>query len=48
MFLTERIISHRGIYDNEKTFENSIEAIRKAVKKGYIVEIDIHLTKDNK
>ena len=48
MFLTERMISHRGIYDNEKIFENSIEAIRKAVKKGYTVEIDIHLTKDNR
>ena len=48
MFLTEKIISHRGIYDNKKVFENSLEAIKKAVKKRYIIEIDIHLTKDNK
>ena len=48
MFLTERTISHRGIYDNKKIFENSLKAIKEAVKKGYIIEIDIHLTKDNK
>ena len=47
MFLTEKIISHRGIHDNEIIYENSIEAIRKAVRKKYIIEIDIHLTKDN-
>lgn len=48
MFLTEKVISHRGIYDNKIVFENSIEAIKNAAKKGYIIEIDIHLTKDNK
>ena len=47
MFLKERIISHRGIYDNKKVFENSLEAIKKAKEKNYIVEIDIHLTKDD-
>ncbi len=39
MFLKERIISHRGIYDNKKVFENSLEAIKKAKEKNYIVEI---------
>lgn len=47
MFLKERIISHRGIYDNKKVFENSLEAIKKAKEKNYIVEIDIHITKDD-
>ena len=48
MFLTKNIISHRGIHDNKKIFENTLEAISLAVDKGYIIEIDIHLTKDNK
>lgn len=48
MFLTKTIISHRGLYDNEKIYENSLQAIKKAKDKGYIIEIDIHLTKDNK
>ena len=47
MFLTEKIISHRGIYDNKNIFENSLEAITKAKEKNYIVEIDIHITKDD-
>ena len=48
MFLTNKIISHRGIHDNEIIYENSIEAIREAVKNKYIIEIDVHITKDNK
>lgn len=48
MFLTQNIISHRGIHDNKKVYENSFQAIKKARDKGYIIEIDIHLTKDNK
>lgn len=48
MFLTKNIISHRGIHDNKKIFENTLEAISLAVNKGYIIEIDVHLTKDNK
>ncbi len=46
-FLTKNIISHRGIHDNTKTYENTIEAFQKALKKKYIIELDIHLTKDN-
>lgn len=48
MFLIQNIISHRGIHDNRKIYENSLQAIKKARDKGYIIEIDIHLTKDNK
>ncbi len=47
MFLTKNIISHRGIYDNKKIFENTLPAFKKALSKGYTIELDIHLTKDN-
>ena len=47
MFKKGRIISHRGIHDNIKIFENTKEAIKLAKDKNYIIEIDIHLTKDN-
>ncbi len=46
-FLKNNIIAHRGIYDNEKVVENTLEAFKKAIKKGYIIELDLHLTKDN-
>lgn len=48
MFESKRIISHRGIHDNKEIYENSLEAIKLAKEKDYIIEIDIHLTKDNK
>lgn len=42
-------IAHRGLHNIEKGIpENSIPAFKDAVLKGYAVEIDIHLTKDNK
>ena len=47
MFKKGRIIYHRGIHDNIKIFENTKEAIKLAKDKNYIIEIDIHLTKDN-
>ena len=46
-FLTKTIISHRGIHDNIKVYENTLEAFKLAIKKKYIIELDIHLTKDN-
>ena len=48
MFEQGKIISHRGIHDNIKIYENTIEAIKLALDKDYIIEIDVHLTKDNK
>lgn len=39
--------AHRGCYD-KKLPENSLEAIRLATDKGLGLEIDVHLTKDNK
>ena len=47
IFLKETIIAHRGIHDNKKVYENTLEAFKKALKKQYIIELDVHLTKDN-
>ena len=47
-FLKEYIIAHRGIYDNKKTIENTIGSFVKAINKGYAIELDLRLTKDNK
>ena len=39
---------HRGLYDNEHGIpENSMAAFRRAVDKGYGIELDVHLTADN-
>lgn len=46
-FLKNSVIAHRGIYDNKKVYENSLEAFKKAIKMGYAIEFDLHLTKDN-
>ena len=38
----------RGLYDNEHGIpENSMAAFRRAVDKGYGIELDVHLTADN-
>lgn len=40
--------AHRGLYDNEHGIpENSMAAFRRAVDKGYGIELDVHLTTDN-
>ena len=46
--LTNLIIAHRGIHDNNKIPENSILAFKKALAKKLPIEFDIHITKDNK
>lgn len=46
MFKKGVIIAHRGIYDNIKIFENTIESFNLAIQKKYIIELDVHLTKD--
>ncbi len=38
-------IAHRGLH-SEEVCENSLEAFRLAVEKGYAIEIDVHLTLD--
>lgn len=46
-FLTKSLIAHRGVFDNNKIPENSLPAFEKAIEKKYIIELDVHLTKDN-
>ncbi len=42
------LYAHRGLHDgNVKVPENSMEAFRLAVEKGYGMELDVQLTKDN-
>lgn len=48
MFKNDKIISHRGIHDNKKIYENTLEAFRLALDKNYIIELDVRLTKDKK
>ena len=50
-FLTEKPFAHRGYHsrslnDSGKIPENSLEAFKLAIQKGYSIEMDIHLTKD--
>ena len=41
------IIAHRGIHNNLDTPENSLKAIKEAIKSNTPIEIDVQLTKDN-
>ena len=43
-----KIIAHRGIFDNEKIIENTIESFEKAISLNYPIELDVQLTKDDK
>ncbi len=47
MFATNNKIAHRGIFDNITIPENALKAFRYAVIKGYAVELDVQLTKDD-
>lgn len=44
-FLISNIIAHRGLH-NEKYPENSIGAFKRAIRKNYIIELDVHLISD--
>lgn len=45
-FLKENLIAHRGLHSSN-TIENSISAFIKAMEFGYIIELDIHILRDN-
>ena len=45
-FLKSNLIAHRGLHSSN-TIENTIPAFIKAMDKGYIIELDIHILKDN-
>lgn len=47
-FLKGISFAHRGLHDNKKVVENTILSFQKAKEKGYAIELDIQLTKDNK
>lgn len=40
--------AHRGLHKKPTVPENSISAFKKAVDEGFGIELDLHLTKDNK
>ena len=43
------LYAHRGLHDgNRQVPENSMEAFRRAVENGYGIELDLHLTKDQR
>ncbi len=44
-FLKENLIAHRGVHIDAP--ENTIEAFKKAIKRKFIIEFDVHLLKDN-
>jgi len=43
-----RLYAHRGVYDNQTIYENTIEAFKSAIDHSYGIELDIALTKDKK
>lgn len=45
-FLKKSLIAHKGVH-NSQTPENTIPAFTKSVDKNYIIELDIHILKDN-
>ena len=45
-FLTSNLIAHRGLHSSN-TIENTLPALIKAMNKNYIIELDIHILKDN-
>lgn len=48
-FLKQNLIAHRGYWDmNSNIPENSLLAFQKAIDNNYIIELDVHILKDNK
>lgn len=47
-FLRKPLFAHRGYFNNVDIPENSIPAFKKAIRYGYNIELDVHLTKDKK
>ena len=45
--MKNKLIAHRGVFNNIDIPENSIKAFSEAVKLGYAVEFDVQLTLDN-
>ena len=47
-FLIKLPIAHRGLFNNKEIYENTISAFKLAIENNYAIELDVHLTKDNK
>ena len=48
-WLHSALIAHRGLHDNNQEIpENSMAAFKGAIEKGYIIELDVAMTKDGK
>lgn len=48
-WLQNTLIAHRGLHDDNKNVpENSLPAFEDAIEKGYIIELDVAMTKDEK
>lgn len=45
-WLVNTYIAHRGLHDEESP-ENSLSAFKKAIEKGYAIELDVRLLSDN-
>lgn len=45
--MKNKIIAHRGVFNNIDIPENSLKAFKKALELNYPIELDIQLTKDN-
>lgn len=47
-FLKQNLIAHRGMHNIEnKIIENTIPAFKKAIANNYLIELDVHILKDN-
>ena len=46
--LLKTFIAHRGLFNNKDVPENSVLAFKRAINKNYSIELDVHLTKDEK
>lgn len=45
-FLKNRMIAHRGVYDNKGIYENTLNAFEKAIDKKYMIELDVRMLSD--
>lgn len=48
-FLKGNLIAHRGFHNlKEGIPENSLAAFKRAIRNNYVIELDVHLTRDSK
>lgn len=47
-WISDQPIAHRGLHDGAENPENSEGAFRAAIAAGYGIELDVHLTRDNR